>query len=145
MRGVVLSVNVSALKGTRKKPVDSAELIENFGLKGDVHAGKWHRQVSLLAVESVRKLQEQVNAEFMPGDFAENILTEGICLHDLPLGTKITAGSAVLEVTQIGKECHNDCEIKQRAGVCIMPKEGIFARVIRGGQVKKGDMLTVNE
>ncbi len=99
----------------------------------------------MLAVESVRKLQEQVNAEFMPGDFAENILTEGICLHDLPLGTKITAGSAVLEVTQIGKECHNDCEIKQRAGVCIMPKEGIFARVIRGGQVKKGDMLTVNE
>lgn len=135
----VLAVCVSARKGIRKKTVEQAKLLENFGLEGDAHAGNWHRQVSLLAWESIEKMRAkglQVNA----GSFAENITTRGIELVSLPLGSRIAVGDGVvLEVTQIGKECHARCAIYALAGDCVMPKEGIFARVVRGGIVKAGD------
>jgi len=134
----VKSVCISENKGERKKPVDSVHLRENHGIVGDGHAGDWHRQVSLLAQESIdkmRKLGLDVNA----GDFAENITTSGIELVSLPIGTRLQVGETLLEVTQIGKECHTRCAIYYQAGDCVMPKEGIFARVITGGVIKPGD------
>lgn len=143
-RGVILSINISEHKGTRKHVFNgSAEFIQDYGIKGDSHAGNWHRQVSLLGIESTRKLQNKLKMEFKAGDFAENILTEGICLYELPVGTKIFIGSALCEVTQIGKECHNDCEIKKLTGECVMPREGIFVKVLRSGHAKKGDSVYV--
>lgn len=141
--GEVLSVNVSERRGTRKHPIDCAELAEGLGLRGDAHAGPGKRQVSLLAVESVDKIRGRVPFEVSAGDFAENILTRGISLHTLPVGTRLTIGEAVLEVTQIGKECHNDCEIRRLAGICVMPTEGIFASVVKSGTVKAGDRITI--
>ena len=124
----VVSVNISEKKGTIKVPVEKIELRENHGIVGDAHAGKWHRQVSLLAIESLRKMQKKL-PRLKPGDFAENIMTEGIILHTLPIGTKLRIGSCELEVTQIGKQCHKGCEIRNITGECIMPTEGIFAIV----------------
>ena len=136
----VLAVCISENKGERKKPVESVELRENHGIVGDAHAGEWHRQVSLLAQESIdkmRKLGLDVNA----GDFAENITTRGIDLPSLPIGTRLTVGDVLIEVTQIGKECHTRCAIFYQAGDCVMPKEGIFVKVITGGTVKPGDEI----
>jgi MOSC domain-containing protein YiiM len=139
--GTVLAVCVSARKGIRKKNVEQATFLENFGIEGDAHAGNWHRQVSLLAWESIEKMRAkglQVNV----GSFAENITTRGIDLVALPIGSRISIGSGVVfEVTQIGKECHTRCAIYTLAGDCVMPKEGIFARVILGGLVKAGDAI----
>ncbi len=139
--GTVLAVCVSARKGIRKKNVEQATFLENFGIEGDAHAGNWHRQVSLLAWESIEKMRAkglQVNV----GSFAENITTRGIDLVSLPIGSRISIGSGVVfEVTQIGKECHTRCAIYTLAGDCVMPKEGIFARVILGGLVKAGDAI----
>lgn len=139
----ILSVNISKEKGTKKHPVEFADVIENFGIKGDAHAGNWHRQVSLLGIESVEKARKwglDVNA----GDFAENLTTEGINLLALNLGTKIKVNDVVLEVTQKGKDCHSGCEIFKKVGKCIMPTEGIFTRALRGGIIKKGDKIFVN-
>lgn len=142
---VVLNVCVSEQKGTQKHAVEFVELIEGHGIAGDAHAGKWHRQVSLLARESVAKVQEHVAEPLAPGAFAENILTEGIVLHTLPVGAKLRIGSALCEVTQIGKECHEGCEIRKLAGDCVMPREGIFVKVLRSGKVKAGDAICLTK
>ena len=136
----VLAVCISENKGERKKPVELVELRENHGIVGDAHAGEWHRQVSLLAQESIdkmRKLGLDVNA----GDFAENITTSGIDLISLPIGSRLQIGESLLEVTQIGKECHTRCAIFYQAGDCVMPKEGIFVKVITGGVIRPGDEI----
>jgi len=138
----VVAVCLSRKKGTRKKPVAEGILKEGYGVVGDAHADcQTHRQVSLLAIESIDKMRK-LGLELNPGDFAENITTEGIDLVAIPIGTKIMVGDeAVLEMTQLGKECHTACEIRKLVGQCIMPKEGIFGKVIRGGTIKAGDKI----
>ena len=138
MSAQVVAVCISEKKGERKTPVASVELREEHGIVGDAHAGAWHRQVSLLAHESIEKMQA-LGLNVDSGDFAENITTSGMELFTLPVGTRLTVGEALLEVTQIGKECHTRCAIFHQAGDCVMPKEGIFVRVLRGGTVKAGD------
>ena len=144
MKGKVLAVNVSLNKGERKSAVPSATLLVEHGIEGDAHAGDWHRQVSLLAMESIAKMQA-LGLEVGEGDFAENITTQGMDLVHLPIGTRLAMGETVLEVTQIGKECHTRCAIFYQAGDCVMPKEGIFARVIIGGVVRPGDGISLIE
>lgn len=142
--GKVLAVCTSEKSGTKKKPQGEIVLKESYGIVGDAHASeKWHRQVSLLGIESVQKMEAR-GLKLNYGDFAENITTEGLDLFHLPIGTRlVTEGGAILEVTQIGKKCHHDCEIFQQVGMCIMPTEGIFCKVIVGGSVKAGDSITV--
>jgi len=136
-----VAVCISENKGERKTPVDSVELRENHGIVGDAHAGDWHRQVSLLASESIDKMRK-LGLDVDSGDFAENITTSGIELVSLPVGTRLQIGSTLLEVTQIGKECHNRCAIYYQAGDCVMPKEGIFAKVITGGIIRPGNEVS---
>ena len=138
----VEAVCVSEEKGTRKRPVDAIELVVGEGVSGDAHAGNWHRQVSLLPAEAVDELRDRL-PDLAPGDFAENILTRGVDLKALPVGTVLRAGAAELVVTQIGKECHTACEIRRLTGRCAMPTEGIFCVVTRGGTVRAGDSLEV--
>ena len=138
----VEAVCLSERKGTRKRPVDAIELVAGSGVAGDAHAGNWHRQVSLLPAEAVDTLRD-VLPDLAPGDFAENILTRGLDLKALPVGTVLAAGTAELVVTQIGKTCHSDCEIARLTGRCVMPSEGIFCVVTRGGTVRPGDEVTV--
>jgi MOSC domain-containing protein YiiM len=139
----VIAVNISDKKGVRKTNVGKSCLLEDFGLQADAHAGKWHRQVSLLAMESIAKMV-RLGLKVGPGDFAENITTEGIDLLAMPIGTKFRIGdNSLLEVTQIGKVCHTRCAIYYQAGDCVMPKEGIFARVLQGGEIKSGDEIHV--
>ena len=139
---VVVSVNLSRTKGVRKQPVDSAR-IGPEGLVGDAHSGSWHRMVSLLAEESIEKMRA-AGLEVGPGDFAENLTTRGLDLLALPLGTRLRVGrEAVLEITQHGKECHTRCAIYYQAGDCVMPREGVFARVVREGEVRPGDPIEV--
>ena len=133
----VVAVCISEEKGQRKTPVAAVELKENHGIAGDAHAGAWHRQVSLLATESVAKMRA-LGLDVDSGDFAENITTRGLDLVALPVGTRLALGDAIIEVTQIGKECHTRCAIYHQAGDCVMPKEGIFARVLSGGTVAAG-------
>ena len=144
MSGKVVSVNISGKKGVRKKPVEEVVLKTEYGIEGDAHASsEWHRQVSLLALESIQKMQEK-GLDVSPGDFAENITTEGIDLVSLPVGTLMRIGDEVTgEVSQIGKECHTRCAIYYQAGDCVMPKEGIFIRVLNGGKIRKGDRIIV--
>ena len=142
MTAEVVAVCISINKGERKTPVAQVKLQENHGIVGDAHAGEWHRQVSLLALESIEKMQ-RMGLDVDAGDFAENITTRGIDLPSLPIGTRLTVGDVLIEVTQIGKECHTRCAIYHQAGDCVMPKEGIFARVLRGGMVKPGDRVEV--
>lgn len=139
----VLATCISLRKGEQKHPVDAVTLIPDHGIEGDAHAGKWLRQVSLLGRESVDKVQRSVDFQLLPGAFAENILTEGITLYQLPVGTRLRLGGAVVEVTQIGKECHSDCAIRKAAGDCVMPREGIFVKVLSGGMVRAGDRIAV--
>jgi MOSC domain-containing protein YiiM len=141
----VLAVCLSERKGEQKTPQAKIYLRSNHGIEGDAHAGDWHRQVSLLAKESVDKVQGKINFTITAGMFAENILTEGIILHELPVGTRLTLGGALVEVTQIGKECHNDCVIRQKAGDCVMPREGVFVKVLNPGSVKPGDEIVVSD
>lgn len=140
----IIAVCTSLHKGERKKNVGSAKLIENFGIEGDAHAGPWHRQVSLLAQESIDKMVAK-GLDVGPGDFAENLTTKGIDLVHLPIGTKLKAGETLLEVTQIGKECHSRCAIYEQAGDCVMPREGIFVKVLKGGNIYVGDDIEVVE
>ena len=142
--GTVVAVCKSERKGTRKAPVESIRLEVGVGVVGDAHAGVWHRQVSLLPNESVDELRE-VLPNLAAGDFAENVLTEGLDLKALPVGTVLAVGEALVAVTQIGKKCHNDCEIKRLVGKCAMPSEGIFGVVIRGGEVRAGDSVRIVE
>ena len=144
-KGRVLAVNISEKKGTRKTNVNSCHVLKDFGLKDDAHGGPWHRQVSLLANESIQKMRAMgLNVGY--GDFAENITTEGIDLVHLPIGTLIRIGKqVVLRVTQIGKECHERCAIYYQAGDCVMPKEGIFAEVINDGKVAADDEIIIED
>jgi len=141
MTAKILATCISEHKGERKTPVDSVELRPEHGIVGDAHAGDWHRQVSLLAQESIAKMQA-LGLDVDKGDFAETLTTEGIDLVNLPVGSRIKVGASLLEITQIGKECHNKCAIYYQAGDCVMPKEGVFARVIEGGVLKPGDEIT---
>ncbi len=140
MKGKVVSINISDKKGVKKKPVPEAVINENEGIQGDAHASSdSHRQVSMLATESIKKMQT-AGLDLKPGDFAENITTEGIDLLSLPVETRIRIGNDVIgEVSQIGKECHSKCAIYYQSGDCIMPKEGIFIKILKGGSIKKGD------
>ena len=135
----IVSIAVSKKKGTIKKTVDRAELVENHGIKGDAHAGDWHRQLSLLAAERIRAAgTEDFILKF--GDFAENVATEGIDWKAQPIGSRFRLGDeALVEITQIGKECHKKCAIYYRTGDCIMPREGVFAKILAGGEIKVGD------
>ncbi|MCR4429013.1 MAG: MOSC domain-containing protein [Caldiserica bacterium] len=142
MKGVVVAVNISKEKGVRKTNVKRARAIPEFGLEGDAHGGNWHRQVSLLARESIEKMKA-LGLKLKPGDFAENITTNGLDLLSLEIGTKLRIGKALLQVTQRGKECHLGCEIRRIVGDCIMPREGIFARVLEEGEIKIGDEIEV--
>ncbi|MCI8646139.1 MAG: MOSC domain-containing protein [Firmicutes bacterium] len=139
----VKAVCISEKKGEQKHPIEEAFLKIDHGIVGDAHAGNWHRQVSLLAAESVEKVQKALDFELKSGDFAENILTEGIELYTLPVGTRLRIGQAEGEVTQIGKECHQGCAIRELAGDCVMPREGIFIKVMKEGTVKAGDEIAV--
>ena len=139
----IVAVCTSKEKGERKTDVGQAELQEGFGLVGDAHGGGWHRQVSLLAIESIDKMRA-AGLDVGPGDFAENLTTQGVNLYTLPVGTRLRVGdSFLLEMTQIGKECHDRCAIYHQAGDCVMPREGVFATVVSGGLVKAGDRLEI--
>ncbi len=138
----VVAVSISDQKGAKKRNVASAALVVAHGLENDAHAGDWHRQVSLLGIESIQKILAK-GIDVVPGDFAENITTEGICLWKLPVGTRLKIGDmAVVEVTQIGKTCHRGCAIFQQVGDCVMPREGIFARVLKAGRIQPGDVIS---
>ena len=143
IKGEIKAVSISKEKGTRKFNVPAAELKVDFGISGDAHGGKWHRQVSLLAAESIEKMKAK-GAEVVAGDFAENITTEGIDLGALEIGSKLRlGGEAEVEITQFGKKCHQGCEIFKLVGDCIMPREGVFAKVTRPGLIKPGDSIKV--
>lgn len=141
----IKAVCISEKKGQQKRPVEEIRLLPHVGIPGDAHAGDWHRQVSLLGTDSVAKLQERISIRLFPGAFAENILCEGLCLYQLPIGTKLRVGTSLCEVTQIGKECHSNCAIRQQAGDCVMPREGIFVRVLEEGAAKAGDLIEIVE
>jgi MOSC domain-containing protein YiiM len=139
----IVAVSISPKKGVKKTNILLGRLIENYGLENDAHAGDWHRQVSLLAVESISKIREK-GLDVNPGDFAENITTKGIKLWELPVGTRLKLGEdALVEVTQIGKECHDRCAIYKQVGDCVMPREGIFVKVLKGGTIGPSDGIQV--
>lgn len=141
--GKILAVCISEKKGTLKKAIPVGEMIKDFGLKNDAHAGKWHRQISLLAVEAVRQFSNKYDMKVPAGAFGENLLVEGIDLKHLPVGTKLKCNDILLEITQIGKKCHLGCNIQKQTGECIMPNEGVFAIVLNGGIIKANDMITI--
>lgn len=142
--GKIIDVCLSEKKGVQKKRIDEGIFIEDFGLQGDAHAGKWHRQVSLLSYEKVVAFNE-LGAGVDSGAFGENLVVEGYDLKNVPVGTKFKCNDVILEVTQIGKKCHNGCEIFKKMGDCIMPREGIFAKVLHGGTIKPGDEIEIIE
>lgn len=137
-----MAVNISREKGTQKVNVHSARVIEDFGLENDAHAGKWHRQISLLSYEKIEAFKKE-GAPVEDGAFGENLIVEGIDLKALPVGTRLKSGEIILEVTQIGKQCHSGCEIFKIMGDCIMPREGIFAQVLHGGVISEGDLIEI--
>ena len=141
IKGKVLEINISDKKGVVKTPISEGNFIVDFGLEGDAHGGDWHRQISLLGNESIDKMRNEGVEDLEFGSFAENITTEGIVLYELPVGTKLKIGDTIQEVTQIGKECHTGCAIALKVGKCVMPKEGIFTKVLKAGKVKVGDTI----
>ena len=144
MAASIVAVSISMAKGEKKTPSESVHLRENYGIIGDAHAGDWHRQVSLLAEESIAKMVA-LGLAVGPGDFAENITTQGLDLVSLPIGTRLGIGPVVLEISQIGKVCHTRCAIYYQAGDCVMPKEGVFATVVSGGIIKPNDEIQLLE
>ena len=138
--GKLVAINISEKRGTEKKEIQEAELVADFGIAGDAHAGKWRRQVSLLSFEKIEDFKAR-GARIENGAFVENLIVSGFDFKTLPLGTRFQIGDALLEMTQIGKECHSHCEIFKRMGECIMPREGVFAVVLRGGTIQKGDTI----
>jgi MOSC domain-containing protein YiiM len=142
--GKIVAICMSEKKGTQKKEINEINLVENFGLEGDAHGGNWHRQVSLLSYESVEDFKKK-GAEVDFGSFGENLIVQGIDFPSLAVGKRITGENFELEVTQIGKECHTRCSIYAKMGDCIMPKEGVFAKVIKGGKIKKNDTIKIKE
>lgn len=143
-RAIIRAVCISEQKGMQKHPMDRVVLRPHHGIVGDAHAGDWHRQVNLLSKESVDAMQAKVAVPLLPGAFAENILCEGIRLRTLPVGTRLRVGTALCEITQIGKECHADCAIRRQAGDCVMPREGVFAAVLEAGEARPGDEVSVD-
>lgn len=142
----IVSINTSKEKGEIKTPIPEAKLVEDHGVKGDVHAGSEIKQVSLLDASEIEKMEERTGVELDPGDFAENLTTQGLDLSSLPVGKQLKVGGKVLlEVTQIGKTCHDDCMIKEKTGECIMPQKGLFFRVLQGGKIFPGDRLEIIE
>ena len=141
MEGTVRAVCISEKRGTEKVNVNSAVFIENYGIENDAHAGNWHRQVSLLSYDKVEEFNQK-GGDAIPGAFGENLLVDGIDFRNLPVGTYLHCGDVVLKLTQIGKECHSHCSIYKRVGDCIMPREGVFAKVIKGGIISNGDIMT---
>lgn len=142
--GIVKAVCISKEKGTQKQDKKTAEFLENWGIKGDAHAGKWHRQVSLLSYEKIEEFRNR-GAEVEFGAFGENIVVEGYDFKNLPIGSRFQCNEVLLEMTQIGKECHHGCEIFQKMGDCIMPREGVFCVVLHGGIISAGDSFTLVE
>ena len=142
--GIVIAVCRSEQKGTQKHNVGSARFLEDWGMEGDAHAGKWHRQVSLLSYEKIEAFRAR-GAEVADGAFGENLVVSGFDFRALPVGTRLRCGDVLLEMTQIGKECHSGCAIYQQMGECIMPREGVFARVLQGGTISVGDTMTIEE
>ncbi len=142
--GIVKAVCISEVKGVQKKNVHTANLIVDHGIEGDAHAGNWHRQISLLSYDKVEAFRSE-GAPVVDGSFGENLLVEGIDFKTLPIGTKFQCNEVLLELTQIGKQCHHGCEIFNIMGDCIMPREGVFAKVLQGGVIQEGDMLVVVE
>lgn len=142
--GRVMAVCTSPAKGTQKQDVGQAIFLEDFGIEGDAHAGKWHRQVSLLSYERIEEFRKR-GAEVVFGAFGENLVVEGIDFKTLPIGTRFRCNEVELVLTQIGKQCHHGCEIFQKMGDCIMPREGVFTKVEKGGEIKVGDMLEIIE
>lgn len=140
--GKVIAVCISEKRGTQKKNVGSAQFQENWGIQNDAHAGDWHRQVSLLSYDKIEAFRAR-GAEVADGAFGENLVVSGIDFRSLPVGTILECGGVVLEMTQIGKECHSHCEIYHKMGECIMPREGVFARVLKGGTITAGDVMEV--
>lgn len=145
MSGKVVAINISEKKGVPKAPIPCGNFIVDFGLEGDAHGGKWHRQVSLLGNESIDKVKAYGIEGLCTGKFAENLTTEGIILYELPVGTMLQIGETVQEVTQIGKECHQKCAIYHQVGDCVMPREGIFTKIIKGGRIYPGDRIQIIE
>ena len=143
MKGKVIAVNISEKKGVPKKTIEQGEFKVDHGLVGDAHAGNWHRQVSLLGIESINKMKALGIEGLCTGKFAENLTTEGIELYKLPVGTRMRIGETLHEVTQIGKECHTKCAIFQQIGSCVMPTEGIFTKVLENGIIKAGDEIEI--
>nr|WP_312578654.1 MOSC domain-containing protein [Sedimentibacter sp.] len=139
----IVAVNISEAKGVPKVSIDKGYFEVNHGLVGDAHAGNWHRQVSLLGQESIDKMTDAGVDGLSTGKFAENITTKGVILYELPVGTRMRAGEVIMEVTQIGKECHSGCAIRELVGDCVMPREGIFTKVIVPGWIKPGDEIEV--
>jgi MOSC domain-containing protein YiiM len=142
--GKVLATNISEVKGVQKRNVHTVRLIEEFGIEHDAHAGKWHRQVSLLSYDKIEAFKAR-GALVNDGDFGENLIVQGFDFRKLPIGTRFKCNEVILELTQIGKECHNGCEIFQLMGDCIMPREGVFTRVLKGGTISEGDEMTILE
>jgi MOSC domain-containing protein YiiM len=146
MVGKIVAISISKKKGIPKTNMDSASLIKDFGLEGDAHAGNWHRQVSFLAIESIEKMRERGLPNLRPGAFAENLTTEFLNLPNFSVGTRIKIGEqSELEITQIGKECHNKCAIYFKIGDCVMPREGVFAKVLKSGEIKLNDKIIVGK
>ena len=141
--GKVIATCISEIRGVQKKNVHTVKVVEGYGIENDAHGGNWHRQISLLGQESIDKMTALGVEGLDPGKFAENLTTEGICLYRLPVGTKLEIGPCLVEVTQIGKHCHQHCEIYKKVGMCIMPKEGIFVKVLREGEIHPGDSIKV--
>lgn len=139
----IVSINISDRKGVIKTPINKAKLKVDYGIVGDAHAGNWHRQISLLSKESIGKMKSKGFNELKFGDFAENITTEGIDIYKLPVGQRLQIGECEVEVTQIGKKCHGGCEIKKKTGDCVMPREGIFVKVIKEGIIYPNDEIKV--
>ena len=142
--GKIMAVNISEQKGTQKKNIHTAKVIEDWGIENDAHAGKWHRQVSLLSYDKIQEFRAK-GAEIEDGAFGENLVVEGFDFAKLPVGTKFRCNDVVLEMTQIGKKCHHGCAIFQKMGDCIMPREGVFTRVLHGGVIHEGDELVIIE
>ncbi|MDR5586823.1 MULTISPECIES: MOSC domain-containing protein [Clostridium] len=140
--GKIMAICISEKRGTQKKRIEKANLVKDFGIENDAHAGNWHRQVSLLSYEKIEDFKAK-GAEVNDGAFGENVIVQGFNLKDLPIGSLLTCGNIKLEITQIGKECHAHCEIYKKMGECIMPTNGVFAKVIEGGQMKIGDEIEI--
>ena len=142
MEGIIKAVCISEKRGTVKKNINEVNVIKDFGLEGDANAGKWHRQISLLSYDKIEAFRAR-GAEVEDGAFGENVIVQGIDFRNLPVGTRLKCNDVLLEMTQIGKECHHGCQIFQKMGECIMPREGVFAKVLHGGKIKAGDEMIV--